>query len=129
MYLKNIVIKNIGPIEELFVELPFKENGDPKPVIFVGENGSGKTILQSQIIDVFHEMGSSLFEDIGVQAGLVRKYYKISGGGNLQVGKNYGFSLLKFSDNENQYLEYFDKIGEVKKENFTNYITDFLNGK
>ena len=35
MYLKNIVLKNIGPIEELSVELPFKENGDPKPIIFV----------------------------------------------------------------------------------------------
>ena len=33
MYLKNIVIKNIGPIEEHSVELPFKENGDPKSVV------------------------------------------------------------------------------------------------
>lgn len=55
MYLKNIVIKNIGPIEDLSVELPFHESGNPKPIIFVGENGSGKTILQSQIIDAFYE--------------------------------------------------------------------------
>lgn len=125
MYLKNIIIKNIGPIEDLSVELPFKENGDPKPVIFVGENGSGKTILQSQIIDGFYEIGSSLFDDIGVQAGLKRNYYKISGGVNLQTGKDKGFSLLKFVDNENQNLEYFDKVGEVKKEDFTNYLSDF----
>jgi predicted ATP-dependent endonuclease of OLD family len=64
MYLKNIVIKNIGPIEDLSVELPFKENGDPKTIVFVGENGSGKTILQSQVIDGFYEIGSSLFDDI-----------------------------------------------------------------
>jgi signal recognition particle GTPase len=43
MYLKNIAIKNIGPIEDFVCELPFKENGEPKPVIFVGENGSGRT--------------------------------------------------------------------------------------
>lgn len=125
MYLKNIVIKNIGPIEELSVELPFKENGDPKPVIFVGENGSGKTILQSQIIDSFYEIGSSLFDDVGIQAGLKRNYYKISGSVNLQVGKDKGFSLLKFVDNESQTLEYFDKVGEVKREDFTEYISDF----
>jgi hypothetical protein len=33
MYLKNIAIKSIGPIDELSVELPFKDSGDPKPVI------------------------------------------------------------------------------------------------
>jgi len=125
MYLKNIGIKNIGPIGSLSVELPFKENGDPKPVVFVGENGSGKTILQSQIIDSFYEIGSSLFVDIGVRDGLNRSFYKISGGTNLQTGKDKGFSLLKFTDNENQVLEYFDKVGDVKKEDFTEYIEDF----
>jgi hypothetical protein len=40
MYLKNLVMKNIGPIEELSIELPFDANGNPKPIIFVGENGT-----------------------------------------------------------------------------------------
>ncbi|MCK9578493.1 AAA family ATPase [bacterium] len=124
MYLKNIAIKNIGPIEDFFVELPFKD-GNPKPIIFVGENGSGKTILQSQIIDSFYEIGSSLFDDVGIQDGLVRSYYKISGSVNVKMGKNEGFSLLKFIDSENQVLEYFDKFGKVEKEDFTDYITDF----
>ncbi len=125
MYLKNLAIKNIGPIEELSIELPFKENGEPKPIIFVGENGAGKTILQSQIMDSFYEIGSSLFDDIGIQAGLKRNYYKISGSVNLQVGKDKGFSILKFIDSNNKTLEYFDKIGAVKKEDFTEYIQDF----
>ena len=126
MYLKNIVIKNIWPIEELSVELPFKTDGNPKPIIFVGENGSWKTILQSQIIDGFYEIGSFLFNDVGIQDGMNREFYKVSGGLNLQTDKNKGFSLLKFVDNENQTIEYFDKVGEIKKEDFTSYITDFL---
>ena len=65
MYLKKIAIYNIGPIDRLAVEMPFNIDGDPKPIIFVGENGSGKTILQSQIVDSFYEMGSNLFDDIG----------------------------------------------------------------
>ena len=132
MYLKNLIIKNIGPIEKLSIELPFNRNGDPKPIVFVGENGSGKTILQSQIIDGFYEIGSSLFDDIGIHNGLKRNYYKVSGGINLQTGKNEGFSLLKFIDNENQVLEYLDKVGEVIKEDFTSFIQDFAlspNGK
>ena len=125
MYLTNLVINSIGPIENLSVEFPFTENGTPKPIIFVGENGSGKTILLSQIIDSFYEIGSSLFDDIGIQDGLKRKFYKVSGGVNLQIGKDHGFSLLRIQDNEKQSIEYFDKIGLVTKHEFINNITSF----
>lgn len=125
MYLKNIAIKNIGPIDEFVVELPFNEDGSPKPVIFVGENGSGKTILQSQIVDSFYEIGSNLFEDVGKQKGLGRSYYKISGGLNLQTGKGKGFSALIFTDDEKNKIEYFDKIGDVKKEDIIEFLPDF----
>ncbi|PIR55469.1 hypothetical protein COU74_00840 [Candidatus Peregrinibacteria bacterium CG10_big_fil_rev_8_21_14_0_10_36_19] len=125
MYLKKIAFKNIGPIDSLCVSLPFKENGEPKPIIFVGENGSGKTILQSQIIDSFYELASNLFDDIGIQSGLKRSFYKISGSINVQSGKDNGFSILSFVDNEGNKIEYFDKVGEVKKEDFTDLIEDF----
>ena len=105
MYLKNIAIKNIGPIDELSVEMPFNENGNPKPIIFVGENGSGKTILQSQIVDGLYELGSDLFDDIGKQAGLKRNYFKVSGGINLQTGKANGFSALTFIDDKKNKIE------------------------
>lgn len=126
MYLKNIAIQNMGPIDELVVELPFDKDGSPKPIIFVGENGSGKTILQSQIVDSFYEIGSNLFEDVGKRKGLSRSYYKISGGLNLQVGKGKGFSALIFTDDEKNKIEYFDKIGDVKKEDVTKLLPDFL---
>lgn len=125
MYIKKIVVKNIGPIDELAVEFPFNQNGSPKPVIFVGENGSGKTILQSQIIDALYEIGSSLFDDIGVQQGLWRSYYKVSGGLNLKTGAEKGFSLLQFTNDYNQSIEYYDKIWDVQKSDFTKYINNF----
>lgn len=132
MYLKNIVIKNIGPISELSVELPFNENGTPKPLLFVGENGSGKTFLQSQIVDSLYEIGSNLFTDVGKGNSLKRSYYKISGGVNLKSGCDKGFSLLSYEDNEKEKIEYLDKIGEVTKEEITAYINNFslpLNNK
>ena len=125
MYLKNIVIKNIGPISELSVELPFNENGTPKPLLFVGENGSGKTFLQSQIVDSLYEIGSNLFTDVGKGNSLKRSYYKISGGVNLKSGCDKGFSLLSYEDNEKEKIEYLDKIGEVTKEEITAYINNF----
>ncbi len=125
MYLKNIAIKNVGPIDEISVYLPFKENGNPKPIIFAGENGSGKTVLLSQIVDELYEIGSQLFTDINQLEGMSHRYYKISGGTNLRAGKGKCFSLLQFIDSQRNKIEYFDKTGTVTKDDFTKYIQDF----
>ena len=50
MYAKRVQIINYGPIGELDIEFPF--DGDvPKPVVLVGANGSGKSILLSHIVN------------------------------------------------------------------------------
>lgn len=125
MYLKNIAINNIGPIDELSIEMPFNENGNPTPIIFVGENGTGKTILQSQIVDGVYEIANKLFDDILPRQGIGYKYYKISGGINIQAGKEKGFSALIFHDDSANKYEYFDKTGDVKKEDFTEPLSEF----
>lgn len=126
MYLKNIAIKNIGPINELSIALPFNEDGTPKPILLVGQNGSGKTVFQSQIIDSFYEITSAIFQDVGVQDGQIRSYYKVSGGLNLQSGQSKGFSYLNFSDNKHNKIEYLDKMGSVAKEEITKLTPDAI---
>ena len=50
MYTKRVQIVNYGPIDRLDITLPF-EGDSPKPVLLVGENGSGKSILLSHIVN------------------------------------------------------------------------------
>ena len=50
MYVKRIQIQNYGPIDILDIEFPFADD-KPKPVLLVGENGSGKSILLSHIVN------------------------------------------------------------------------------
>ena len=50
MYLKKIAVENVGPINRLRVELPFRD-GLPLPLILVGPNGSGKSTLLSFILN------------------------------------------------------------------------------
>ena len=126
MYINKLSIKNIGPITELNIDFPFDKNKNPVPIIFAGENGSGKTVLLSQLIDGIYEIGNKLFKDILPTEGFMGyKYYKISGGSNLKTGKAQGFSLIQFMDSENNKLEYFDKIGETNHEDFKKFIPDF----
>lgn len=50
MYTKGIHILNYGPISQLAIEMPF-DDSTPKPVVLVGENGSGKSIILSHIVN------------------------------------------------------------------------------
>ena len=50
MYVRRIQIHNYGPIDRIDISLPFEEEV-PKPVVLVGENGSGKSILLSHIVN------------------------------------------------------------------------------
>lgn len=62
MYLTSATIHNSGPIERLRLEASFNPDGTPKPLIFVGANGSGKTGVLSVTGDALVEMPHSITE-------------------------------------------------------------------
>ena len=64
MYLRKLSCKNIGPINSINIEFPFENNNKPKPLIIVGENGSGKSLLLSYLVDSMYEIGSKIFKNI-----------------------------------------------------------------
>ncbi|EAI3388773.1 hypothetical protein E4I81_05040 [Campylobacter jejuni] len=111
MYLEKIIIKNISAIEYLEITASFTEEGNPKPIVIVGENGSGKTTLLSNIIDSFYEIGNKLFYNIGILENTSREFYKISGNPNLSLNKDKGFTIIKYkSKNIEKPIEYIDYI-------------------
>lgn len=114
MYLKNIIIENMGAIErfELLEKNLIKSDNNPRIVILVGQNGSGKTTLLSSIVDAFHELANKAFDDVLPKEGLSHKYFKVSGANNLKSGCTYGFNYLQFNEQNNNY-EYIDKNGKL----------------
>ena len=42
MYLESMLVKNMGPIQNFELHPSFSEAGQPKPIVLVGKNGSGK---------------------------------------------------------------------------------------
>ena len=93
--------------------------------MFVGQNGSGKTILQSQIIDSLYEIGSNIFNDVGIQDVNARSYYKLSGSINVKSGSKSGFSIISYLDKEKNKIEYFDKVGKIENEEFKCFINSY----
>ena len=110
MYLREIHVENNGPLRRLALLAPFSENGLPKPLILVGQNGSGKTNLLSIIGDCLIEAGSHAFEDITHRKSSSRSWFRVAGGSVLSDGTNGGFSVARFEHNEENHY-YCERSG------------------
>ena len=95
MYLKRIQIANYGPITQLDIMLPVDDDG-PKPVVLVGRNGSGKSVLLSHIVNALVAAQQRAFPlSPEVEAGRV---YKLRSPRYIALGKELSFARVDFAD-------------------------------
>ena len=122
MYLKRIHNVNVGPIKDAEIIFPFDEENNPKPVIIVGENGTGKSVLLSNIVDSFYEFASKAFSDAVKRdaSGLGSQYYKIVTGQEIHHGKDFMYSWIEYEDKDSsdKKATYLFKDGEFNLEGF-----------
>jgi len=122
LYLKRIHNVNVGPIEDAEINFPFDEENNPKPVIIVGENGTGKSVLLSNIVDSFYEFASKAFSDAVKRddSGLGSQYYKIVTGQEIHHGKEFMYSWIEYEDKDSsdKKATYLFRNGDFKFEDF-----------
>lgn len=111
LQLKSLLIENSGPIEELSVDFKFTEDGLPKPLIFVGENGSGKTTALSFLIDSLLQFASTKFNNVLASEDMGRLFYRIRSN-DIRVGSDSSVSHVKFQF-DNKDLHYVDRVSNV----------------
>ena len=95
MYAKRVQIINYGPIGELDIEFPF--DGDvPKPVVLVGANGSGKSILLSHIVNGLTSAKDRAYpESPEIETG---KVFKLRSSSYIKSGGECYFAKVDFED-------------------------------
>ena len=98
MYFKSIEIKNYGCIADFKYNFRFNENGNPVPCVLIGENGTGKTLVVTNLVDTLIEAkrkvyGSSLNETTE------NKYYKIGSKNYIKYGQDYSRVKVGFEHN------------------------------
>ena len=96
MYARRIQITNYGPIEHLDISFPFDEQGRPKPVVLVGENGSGKSIFVSHIVNGL--IAAKDFAYGGSPEVAEGQVYKIRSNQYIKSGSEYYFARFDFAD-------------------------------
>ena len=95
MYAKRIQIINYGPIDQLDITFPF-EDDVPKSVVLVGENGSGKSILLSHIVNGLISAKDITYpETPEVEIG---KVFKIRSGSYIKSERESYFARVDFED-------------------------------
>ncbi|MCU0516329.1 MAG: AAA family ATPase [Oscillatoria sp. Prado101] len=124
IYLRECLIENVGPIESFDVSLELNPAGEPKPVILVGKNGTGKTIVLAYIIDALAELAKKAFTDVvvGQQLGSMR-FLKFSSGADSRYLSGTCLSLLEFSDSDTRF-GYVEKIGKIDPQQYTTKLGD-----
>lgn len=113
MYVRECRIQNVGPIDIVDLSMPFNPNGNPKPLVLVGRNGAGKSILLAHIVDGLIEFAKSAYRDVVPgQNGIRSPYYKILGATNQRSNTAFGLSLVRFEDRDETFC-YIDKTGSL----------------
>ncbi len=119
MYLRECLIENVGPITSLDVSLNLNTTGNPKPVILVGKNGTGKTIFLAYVLDALAELAKKKFSDVvvGQQIGY-SPFFKMTSRGDTRSLSGTSLSLLEFSDADSKFC-YVEKVGQIDPQNYT----------
>ena len=92
MYLRSIQLKNTGPIKELNLVLPF-EGENPKPMVLVGRNGSGKSTVISFVVNALVAFKQQIYEDVEVDKG---KVYRLRSALGIHGDAQFYFAKLEF---------------------------------
>lgn len=127
MYIKRFNYDNVGPIEKLSVTASFSNN-NPNPLIFVGENGSGKSVLLSNIVDALYELANKAFNNATQKSqngGYM--YYKGISRSQIKVGKDFLCSYIEFEQEANK-IEYIFKSGNKSYIEYCNESNLLFNG-
>jgi hypothetical protein len=92
MYLRSIQLKDTGPIQDLNLVLPF-EGENPKPLLIVGRNGSGKSTVISFVVNALVALKQQIFEDVEIDKG---KVYRVRSPLGIHGDAAFYFAKLDF---------------------------------
>lgn len=101
MHIDEIYIENYGCIEKLHIKPELNNQGHPKPIVLVGKNGSGKTLLLSNIVDSIIEFKRDKYSEL--QEVSEKKFYKIGTQTYIKVGQWHSYTRVRYNNGGKKY--------------------------
>ncbi|MEQ1935969.1 MAG: AAA family ATPase, partial [Fimbriimonadaceae bacterium] len=110
MFIREINLTNVGPIQALKIAPRFSHAGDPVPLALVGQNGAGKSLALSLILDALTEARRRSFRKIPEVSET--DYLRLSSKNYVRHGANYSHAHVKISDGTHE-LKYDELVSRV----------------
>jgi AAA domain, putative AbiEii toxin, Type IV TA system len=127
-YLKKLRLVNVGPIEDLSIDTEFNDLNQPKPIVLVGSNGAGKSIVLSTIVDALTEFAVAAgYGDITEPyMGGGHHFFRISGGMLTRSGASKHVSSVAMGTQQpaegDATWRYTDKTGSFTPEEWKDIV-------
>lgn len=128
MYIDSLHYMNVGPISKADIDFRRNEKGTPVPLIIVGRNGSGKSILLSNIVDAFYEIADKGYDNATQSTDNGHQYYKEIAPAQIKLGQKYMVSHICFQQ-EDSNIEYLFKSGKLSFEEYSKSREKTVNQK
>lgn len=95
MRIKSLHLRNFGPISDVTLEPRLSESGSSIPIAIVGQNGAGKSLALSVLLDAMTEARRASFSEI--QEVRQNEYLKISSKNYIQHASEYSHASVTIS--------------------------------
>lgn len=95
LYLKKIKMQDYGAISNFEFVCQFDNKGNPNPIVLVGKNGSGKTLLLSNILHSLIEIKRNLYSEIPEVDG--NNYYRVGTKDYIKDNEEFSYVNLDYS--------------------------------
>ena len=128
MYIDRLYYQNVGPISKLDIAFRKNNNGVPVPLVIVGKNGSGKSILLSNIVDAFYELADKAYDNATEANGNGHQYYKEIASTQIKMGQSHMLAHIYFQQ-DTKNVEYLFKSGEFSFDKYKEIRGTNINGQ
>lgn len=127
MYVTDICLEGLGPLPSLKITPRFRQDGAPVPIVLVGQNGSGKSLTLSVLLDAMIEakkLGWHKIPEITHE-----QYLRLMSTSYVRVRSDYSLTQLRFESGEAGFT-YRDLVSRLDAEGFRTKFPNFrLDGR
>ncbi|MCF7730238.1 MAG: ATP-binding protein [Akkermansiaceae bacterium] len=92
--MKSVIIENYGPYRDFAIDFRFDDENCPIPLVVIGKNGSGKSILLAHLVNSLVNAKQHAYEDSDIEKGMVYKLRTPLYFFACRIGKTSLFNLI-----------------------------------
>ncbi|MEA3192859.1 MAG: hypothetical protein QOD26_1192 [Betaproteobacteria bacterium] len=98
MYVKKIVFENYGPIHRFAIDLSLDDGGRPKLVVLVGQNGAGKSLVLSGILESLIEAKRQAYQVLPEVPK--DEYFRLQKKDYIRAGQDYSYLEVQIGEGD-----------------------------